>query len=276
MKDKIKFLLNLAEIIYNSANNAVKKILEVIYPSSIYCICCQRPIERSSLYSLCDDCLADIKWANGKLCRVCGKVLEEWYPEDICGECKNADRAFDNGISCFQYSDMERLMIKEFKYHGKSYMARIFSEMLKDKIEALGMEGMQYDLVIPVPMFSKKEKQRGYNQAALLGKYTAERLGIHFREDLLIRVRNTVPMNRLNPKERAKNIENAFRLRYGTERFVEGKRVLLVDDIYTTGSTVQQCSEILKVAGAWKVTVLSLASGKNQIPLPDLSEMLEE
>ncbi|MBR5228588.1 MAG: ComF family protein [Firmicutes bacterium] len=231
---------------------------------------CGKPLKRGSLYSLCESCVSDVKWANGRFCRYCGKILEDWYPDDVCGECKNNERAFDSGITCFQYTDMERLLIKEFKYHGKSYMARNFAEMLQDKIHAL-YDTVPFDMVIPVPMFAAKEKKRGYNQAALLAGYTAERLDISFRGDVLLRVKNTAPMNRLGISDREKNLKDAFRLRYGTEQLVCGRHILLVDDIYTTGATAQQCSKILKQAGASKVTVLSLASGRNQRPLKDIT-----
>lgn len=251
---------------------AAEKILDLIFPPAIYCLNCGRPVDGRDLYSLCGDCLSEIKWANGKLCRLCGKLLEDWYPDDICGECRNSQRSFDAGISCFQYSDMERSMIRDLKYHGKSYMARSFSEMIYDKVRSVHEETEKpFDLIIPVPMYPAKEKKRGYNQAALLAKYTAKKLDIPFRNDILLRTKNTAPMNRLGIKERNDNLKGAFRMRYGTQRFVKDSHILLVDDIYTTGATSQACSLILKQAGAKCITVLSLASGRNQRILPDLS-----
>ena len=182
-------------------------------------------------------------------------------------------------------------MIRDFKYHGKSHMARVFAQIICDKIEAVTVSSsktdnrrsgrssdtdavkLTFDMLIPVPMFSEKEKKRGYNQATLLAQYTAEGLGIPCRTDILMRVRNTAPMNKLGIKEREENLKGAFRLRYGTEEYIAGKHILLIDDIYTTGATAQQCSIVLKRAGASKITVMSLASGRNQRVLPDITKV---
>ena len=255
-----------------TAVSAIKeKAAYLVFPPDIYCINCGRPVSSQNLYSLCDDCISEIKWANGKLCRRCGKLLEDWYPDDICGECRNSERSFDSGISCFQYTDIERKLIQDFKYHGKSYMSRTFSEIAFDKIKAVCGSDLDFDLMIPVPMYPSKEKMRGYNQASLLARYTAEKLGIPFRDDILLRTRNTAPMNRLGIKDRADNLKGAFRLRYGTEKSVKGRHILLTDDIYTTGATSEACSKVLKEAGACRITVLSLASGRNQRVMPDIS-----
>ena len=152
------------------ARRQAGRIADLVYPPDIYCICCGRDIQPGRLYSMCDDCLSDINWANGKLCASCGKPLEDWYPDMYCSECINKDRRFDAGVTCFQYKEAERMMIREFKYHGKSYMARNLSEILFDKVVAVSAG---CDILVPVPMFKKKEKKRGYNQAALLAKLPA-------------------------------------------------------------------------------------------------------
>lgn len=240
---------------------------DIIFPPNIYCMACDRPIRPDDIYSLCPDCLQKIRWANGKLCRVCGKMLEEWYPRGICGECANRPRSFDSGVTCVQYRELERKIIKDFKYRGKSYLARKLSEIIFDKITAMGCK---FDIIVPVPMYPAKEKVRGYNQAVLLGKYLGERTGKECRTDCLLRVRATVPMNRLNAKERRKNLDHAFCAGTAAQSVIPGKRVLLIDDIYTTGTTAEHCSEILKSCGAASVTVATIAAGVNQRELPDI------
>ena len=125
------------------------------------------------------------------------------------------------------------MMIREFKYHGKSYMARNLSEILFDKVVAVGAG---CDILVPVPMFKKKEKKRGYNQAALLAEFTAKRLGLPYCAAAIERTRNTAPMNRLDARERRRNLENAFKVTEAGCTAVNGRRVMLVDDIYTTGT----------------------------------------
>lgn len=251
------------------AHRQAGHIADLVYPPDIYCICCGRDIQPGRLYSMCDDCLSDINWANGKLCASCGKPLEDWYPDMYCSECINKDRRFDAGITCFQYKEAERMMIREFKYHGKSYMARNLSEILFDKVVAVGAG---CDILVPVPMFKKKEKKRGYNQAALLAEFTAKRLGLPYCADAIERTRNTAPMNRLDARERRRNLENAFKVTEAGRTAVNGRRVMLVDDIYTTGTTTEHCAEALKQVGAAEVTVLSLAAGRNQRELPQAPE----
>lgn len=243
---------------------------DILFPPDIYCIACGQPLDPGNLYSMCEDCLNEMVWGNRNLCRLCGKPLEDWYPDDLCGECKNHTRSFDRGVSCFQYQGSAREMIHDFKYHGKSYLSRIFSEIMYDKIRATGYNDV--DLILPVPMYRKKEARRGYNQAALLAMFTGKRLNVEYRDDLLLRVRPTEPMNQLDPRQRHRNLDGAFAVTRAGYRVLPGKRVLLVDDIYTTGTTTEYCSRLLKQEGAVSVTILSLAAGRNQRILPDLPD----
>lgn len=244
---------------------AAEAAAELVFPSDIYCICCGCAIDSGELYSMCGECVSVISWANGKLCAACGKPLEDWYPDMYCSECLNRDRSFDGGITCFQYREAERSMIKSFKYHKKSYMARNLSEILFDKLVAVGQD---CDILIPVPMYKKKERQRGYNQAALLAEFTAKRLGAVYCGDVLVRTRATAPMNKLDARERRRNLEDAFKVTEEGRDVISGKKVILVDDIYTTGTTAENCAAVLKDAGASEVIILSLAAGRNQRELP--------
>ncbi len=259
--------------VIKAISRSAEAFAELVYPADIYCVCCGRDIEPGALYSMCGDCLSAISWANDKTCAICGKALEDWYPASVCGECAANDRSYDRGLTCFQYKDLERGMIHEFKYRGKSFMARQFSDIMFDKAEALGWTG---DIVIPVPMYRKKERRRGYNQAAVLARFTAVKLGVEYNGDILIRTRDTPPMSKLGARERRKNLEGAFLVtEYGRE-LLRGRNVMLVDDIYTMGVTAEYCSRALKEAGAVSVTVMSIAAGRNQRELPQVPEIKPE
>ncbi|MCI8285071.1 MAG: ComF family protein [Firmicutes bacterium] len=255
--------------IFKALARAADVFADMVYPADIYCIGCGKEIDPGELYSMCQDCLSEISWINNKFCAVCGKGLEDWYPEEICGNCLNNEQAYDRGLSCFQYNKLEREMLYKFKYHGKSFMARSFSEMMYDKIKALDWEG---DIVIPVPMHKKKERQRGYNQADILAKFMAKRLKIPYNRDILIRTKNTAPMSRLSADERKKNLKGAFCVTAEGRRLISGKNVLLADDIYTMGVTAQYCSAVLKESGAESVTIMSMASSRNQRELPVIKD----
>lgn len=251
---------------------AAGAVAELVFPPDIYCISCGSPIPTGRLYSLCGHCVDTIHWANGKLCAACGRALEDWYPDRYCSECIGTQRRFDEGITCFQYQEQEREIIRSLKYHGKSFLARPLSEIMADRLQALPGA---WDLVIPVPMYWKKEKQRGYNQADLLARFTAQRLGIPYSRQLLVRTRSTAPMNRLSARERRHNLDGAFAVTQKGREQIRGRRILLADDIFTTGTTADRCAEVLKEAGCSQVTLLSLAAGRNQRELPPVPGISE-
>ena len=240
--------------------------VSLVYPLDIYCLACGRPLDPGHLYSLCEDCLNEITWANRKTCRICGKPLESWYPAERCSECLNSPRYFERGVTCFLYKGGARTIIKDLKYHGKQYYARVFGRMLADK---LLYEKLEFDICVPVPMYRKKENKRGYNQAALIAKFTAEDLHKPFAPHALVRIRATEPMNRLNNAERKMNIRGAFAVPKDQRRWIEKRTVLLVDDIYTTGSTMNECARELLTAGAAHVYIATMASGRNQRKLAE-------
>jgi ComF family protein len=119
------------------------------------------------------------------------------------------------------------------------------------------------DIVLPVPMYSEKEKKRGYNQADVVGRSLAKKLDLPYDDSILRRDRNTGAMSGLKSSERAENIRGAFKvLPHGLD-LIRGKRLLLIDDIYTTGSTVNECADVLKAAGALKVNFIVFAVGSD-------------
>lgn len=252
-----------------AAQRGVRFLEELLYPPDIYCIGCGRPVDPGGLYSLCEDCIRTIRWANGPVCRCCGKALEDWYPDDICAECKGKEHPFSGGVTCFVYQDQVRAMIKHLKYGGCGYIARVLGEILAASVR---YRGLDIDLLVPVPMYYKKVRLRGYNQAALIARFAAENLDIPWDETILCRTRPTAPMSRLKGKERRQNLEGAFEVPEGARGKLQGARVLLVDDIYTTGTTMDCCAGVLLRAGAADVKAASIAAGLNQRPLPEAPE----
>lgn len=117
----------------------------------------------------------------------------------------------------------------------------------------------EVDLVLPVPLHKKRLRHRGFNQSALLARHVAKRISIPLITDCLVRVKDTVPQVGLHAKERKKNIKNAFEVR---NKCIEAKRLMLIDDVFTTGATVRECSKVLKKAGAKDIYVVTLAHGK--------------
>ncbi|HML36826.1 MAG TPA: ComF family protein [Bacillota bacterium] len=235
--------------------------LDLIYPSNIYCISCGNIIDDSRPYSLCDSCVRTLKWANGRTCGRCGKILQAGYAPDLCTDCAGGEHVFEKGFTCVEYGPEERSLIHQFKYKDKAYLGRKLAEIMYDRIQA--EEEFASDLIIPVPMFLRKEKKRGYNQAAVLAASLARHMGVPYDGRLLIRRVETEAMSKLDALGRRENIREAFAVVQGKTGKLAGKTVLLVDDIYTTGSTADACTAALLASGADRVFVFTFASGAN-------------
>ena len=238
-------------------------MLEVIFPSSLYCISCGSMIDDSRDYALCDSCMEQFHWVGEKTCSKCGKILADDYRHDLCWDCRRFDHEFDRGFTCVQYGLLERGVLMDFKYRGKSYIGRKLGDILYDR---MAIENLEYDLIVPVPMHLKREAERGYNQAQVMAAFMAKRAGVPCASELLMRTRRTMAMKGLGSFDRYENLKNAFAVSPKNHYTVSGKRVLLIDDIYTTGSTLDACSKVLKEAGAAKVYVLTFACGANIPP----------
>lgn len=238
-----------------------RAFLDLVYPSNIYCICCGDPIFEEELYSLCRNCTDKITWVNERSCSKCGKILQDWYEADYCMDCNYVKHNFKQGFCCVQYGELERQIIHQLKYNGKGYLGRKIAEIMKDRIV---LENLDIQYIIPVPIHRLKLKERGYNQAALIAKNLAAGMGLSYSNALLVRIRETEPMNQLRPRDRRRNMRGAFAPGKKAEKLIKGKSILLIDDIFTTGSTLDACSEVLLSAGAKEVYAFAFAAGANE------------
>ncbi|MGI6752014.1 MAG: ComF family protein [Anaerovoracaceae bacterium] len=215
-----------------------KGLLELIYPSGIYCISCKMPMDNRFPYSLCYNCIR----------------LLQWEKRDICGD----EHKFLKGFSCVKYGERERNIIHDFKYGRNPYYGEKLAELMAERLDWGAL--IKCDLVAPVPMYLEKEKDRGYNQADLLGSHLAGYLQKTYIKNILVRKVNTPPMSHLSPEERRSNVKNVFEVDEKKKHRVYGKNILLVDDVFTTGSTVDECSKVLMEAGATGVFVVTFSS----------------
>ncbi len=214
---------------------ATEYALDLLYPPALYCSCCGNLIDESRTYHLCDHCIEHIRWDGA--------------------EPKNLDGM--KILRCTQYGLYERTLIFDLKYNGKTYLARDIAEIMADR---LALAEVDFDVIVPVPMWRRKERKRGFNQAALIGKYLGKRTGKPCLDHCLIRTADTRPMRGLSPTEREENVKGKFALsqKYGT--MLEGKHVLLIDDFYTTGSTARSCYQALLCGAPASVTFLAFAA----------------
>ena len=264
-------------------------MLDLLYPPDLYCICCRKIIDGTRTYRLCNDCMEGIKWIDGRVCVKCGKQLSQINPGTVCFSCREHPHEFDRGYTCTEYGTHERAIIFALKYGSRSDIAGTVGEILYDRMSAeFGADVLagMYDIVLSVPVARSKQAVRGFNQAALIAGDFARRAGLNCDETLLIRTRGTRPMRGLTPDERRENIRGVFAVRPRRVRELAGKRVLLIDDIYTTGATTDEIARILKepegrpadgdkngtqagvkevLPGASRVDVLTFAAGADVV-----------
>jgi competence protein ComFC len=240
---------------------------EFLFPSNIYCICCESVIDRTRPYALCDRCVQKFHWMGKKTCQKCGKILEEGYVHDWCIDCRNMDHQFIKGFTCTQYGLYERVLMMDYKYHDKAWIGRKVGDILADRMRS---ESLLPNLVVPVPIHKDREAKRGYNQVELMARQYAKLTELTLESRILIRTKNTLPMRNLGVFERIANVQDAFSIRKGSEDILAGNTILLIDDIYTTGSTADSCTQALLQGGAKEVWLLTFASGSNVIPLNSL------
>ena len=239
----------------------LETLLDLIYPPHLYCICCGNLIDETRTYHLCDHCMTHIRWDTAPLQQMPQALAESTETEPTGSTSVSCD---GNGsipvmkrLRCVQYGLYERTLIFALKYNGKKYIARDLAQIMADR---LALAELAFDLIVPVPMFSAKERQRGFNHAALMGQHLGKLVGKPCLAKALLRTENTLPMRGLSPTERRLNVKGKFALNEKYESALTGKRILLLDDFYTTGSTARACFAQLCKAAPSEVYFLAFAA----------------
>ena len=208
-----------------------------------------------------------LKYIYPPKCGICGKLDKEY----LCKRCQkmlenetiweikqnvNPYIFFQEFISIFKYQGIIREKIIDYKFNEKSYLYKTFVNFLLknqkvfEKIES-------YDKIIPVPISSKRKKERGYNQSLLIAREISKKTEIQLQLNCLVKTKNTIEQSKLNKQEREKNAQNVYELK--NKEIIKNKKILLLDDIYTTGNTANSCCKILKQAKPKKIGVIVLA-----------------
>jgi ComF family protein len=213
----------------------------------------------------CRDCVQALKAISEPLCPCCGILFKQPHIDNhLCGDCILQPKLFRMARAAMVYDQQSMAIIHRFKYAGKTQLARPFGGLMHYAYSRYWRHDA-IDLIIPVPLHNQKFRCRGFNQSYLMvaswkAMATAKPPLTHnqsLRTDVLIRNRATAPQTGLGRRQRSKNIKGAFSVR--RPEAVKGKTVLLVDDVYTTGATVDECARMLLHAGAALVDVLTLA-----------------
>ena len=225
-------------------------IWNLIFPRR--CALCDDLVRGNAM--LCKKCNGTIKPLTGAVCQKCGKkVLEE---QIYCYDCRTKRHVFDKGLALFEYQDIKESLYR-FKYAGRAEYAAFYGYMAY-RTHGKTICNMKADALIPVPLHYKKQHKRGYNQSYELAQKISEYTGIPVDNKLVKRKKNTLPMKRLKGIERQNNLKSAFLI---MRNDVKLKTIIIIDDIYTTGATMDAVSEVCRQAGAEKIYFLTVAAG---------------
>ncbi len=229
-------------------------LLDVFLPP--ICHICHDFIPNAGTLHICPTCRDRLPLVSSPLCPVCGIPFIGTGGDHGCGACLIHPPHFDTARAPFLYEGAIRDLIHSFKYNQQTH--------LRSPLALLTLEGVsgflsdhEPHLIVPVPLHRSRLRQRGFNQAVLLGRVLSRRISLPMVPDVLVRTRPTEPQIELSAAERRLNVKGAFAVGRGDH--VAGKRILLLDDVMTTGSTMDECAKELKKAGAATVIAATIA-----------------
>ncbi len=230
-----------------------KVYLDLIFPP--FCVGCKD----KDINFLCEKCYEKINFIKDNFCAKCGGVAEgKIISGTICGKCRTEKKYWTISRSVARYSEVLKDIIHKFKYNKKKYLAKPLSNLMIDYIRNnSSIDPKNIDIIIPVPLHKKRLRERGFNQSELLGRCLSEDFKIELATNVLFRTKNTVPQFNLSPFQRAENVKGAFTVK--NDEIIKNKNVLLIDDIYTTGSTLREASKSLKKTKMKNIYCLTLA-----------------
>jgi ComF family protein len=220
------------------------------------CHVCRTYIPDAGELHICHGCRELMPATAVPICTLCGIPFAGAGNDHVCGSCSRVPPRFDAARAALAYEGASRDLIHAFKYRNKTHLRRPLALLTLERLSGFILS-RRPDLIMPVPLHRKKLASRGFNQALLLGEIISQRLEIPLGRRTLRRIRWTEPQVNLSAGDRRANVKGAFEV-HGNA-VVKGSRVLLLDDVLTTGSTAEECGRVLKAAGAADVTVITVA-----------------
>ena len=231
-------------------------MLDLLYPRN--CIHCGAS-SPEALPHLCWDCLSDTPKIEPPFCACCGDPVAGDIQHDYtCFACSRQTPAFEFARSALRYEGAVGAALRDLKYNKAVWLARDLAELLFACVRA-EYPDVGFDRVSAVPLHPARRRERGYNQSALLAASLARKMNLPYEEKTARRIRSTTTQTGLTAPQRAANVHAAFRSGFFAR--LNGKRILLVDDVMTTGATVNACAAALKEGGAQTVHVVTVARG---------------
>lgn len=233
------------------------QLTDLLFPP--ICHLCKEFISGAEGVDLCPQCRSETRPLASPKCSCCGQPFASPAGEDHpCGSCITDPPPFAAARAALLFEGNTRELIHQLKYGKRVILRRPLALLAAEQLDGFAMD-FRADLILPVPLHVKRLRQRGFNQAVLLAEMFAGRWGVKLSRNNLRRIRWTEPQVSLGAGERENNVKGAFALTCSQE--IAAKRILLVDDVYTTGSTARECSRVLMKGGAAAVAVVTVARG---------------
>lgn len=229
-------------------------ILEILYPAR--CPVCHGVIRGKE--RICTQCRKKLPYIKEPVCKKCGKEIEK-PEEEYCRDCQRFSHAFDQGAAVFAYDEVMRRSIAMFKYHNRREYAGFYAAEMAEHCRYF-LQRCAPEVIVPVPIHKKKKRQRGFNQAELAAKELGKLINTPVDAGYLIRTEYTTPQKELTRQQRKTNLKKAFSVRQSGKRY---QRILLIDDIYTTGATLDAICELLRENGGKNLFFLTICVGRN-------------
>lgn len=237
----------------HAINSSLRAVASLFYPA--LCSICSAPILPNEY--LCGTCEGKAPRIKPPFCVTCSEPFPGAITEAFsCANCAHRILHFEAAVAAYRSRGVVQKIIHEFKYGRALHLRYQVADWLEETLHDPRLDGRRFDAVIPVPLHPARKRERGFNQAELLAELLSARSGLKLR-DSLERIRYTTTQTAFDRAERMENLRDAFRLR--KKRDVRGLRVLLIDDVLTTGSTLSECARVLKVAGAISVHAATAA-----------------
>ena len=230
-------------------------LLSLFFPP--HCASCGADTERGG--HVCAGCAGKTRRIEPPFCQRCSEPFDGAIDGEFqCANCGDRELHFDCAVAPYLSRGVVREFIHRFKYDHERFLRRPLAAWLADALSDPRLAGHPIDAIVPVPLHPTRFRERGFNQAMLLAELLSQRAAVPLL-DALQRTRYTTTQTRLDRQERMENLRNAFRVRHSAA--VQNRHLLLVDDVFTTGSTVDECARVLRLAGASSVRVATVARG---------------
>ncbi len=226
-------------------------MLNLLYPNTC-CFC-----GKVSRTDICKECENKITYIEEPLCKKCGKPIR-YEEKEYCADCAENTFSYEQGRSIWLHTGKVRWSVYQFKYHNRRIYGGFYAKEMFRLYKGL-IKSWDIDVIIPIPLHWRRKRKRGYNQAEIVARHLGKMTGLSVDTKSVVRVKNTRPQKELNHKQRKKNLKEAFRV---TRHWKAWKNVLLIDDIYTTGNTIDSLAKILKQHGVHKVFFLTISIGQ--------------